>query len=119
MNAYIPYQDYPDTPGHRGVDTSMEAADKIASSAPALRHKVLQAVSASGAAGLTVLEGCDRFGWDRHGAQPRFTELKVGGKIIDSGERRRNPSGVRAIVWIAAEPQGSLALVYPETGGRA
>lgn len=99
--------DYPNTPGHRGVDTSMEAAEKVASIAPAIREKVLQGVAAAGAAGLTVLEGCQQFGWDRHGAQPRFTELKALGKIIDSGQRRRNPSGVRAIVWVTPDLQGS------------
>lgn len=111
--------DYPENPGHRGVDTSIEAAQKVASIAPVLREKVLQGVAAAGANGLTVLEGCERFGWDRHGVQPRFTELKVLGKIIDSGQRRRNPSGVRAIVWVTPDLQGSFQLCDPIAGRAA
>ena len=105
MNAhYFPYQG---GPGRQPVDTSIEAAVKIAPFAPAIAGKVLQAVIAAGPLGLTVLEGCARYGWDRHGAQPRFTELKLAGKIADSGQRRRNPSGVRAIAWVAVVSEES------------
>lgn len=114
MNAHS--HDYPDAPGHRGIDTSVEASAKIASYAPVLRDQVLKGVLASGPSGLTVLEGCERFGWDRHGAQPRFTELKVQGKIVDSGQRRRNPSGVRAIVWVTPETQSSFRFADPISG---
>ena len=105
---------YPDAPGHRGVDTSIEAAEKIAPAAAAIRAKVLRAIAAAGSQGLTVLEGCEQYGWDRHGAQPRFSELKLAHAIRDSGQRRRNPSGVRAIVWVLAEAQGDLAFSAPD-----
>jgi hypothetical protein len=113
MNAHVHSFDYPDGPGHRGVDTSIEAAEKMAPAAAALRVKILKAVAATGQEGLTVLEGCAQHGWDRFGAQPRFTELKLAHEIVDSGQRRRNPSGVRAIVRVVPAAQAC-----PETGGQ-
>lgn len=100
MNAHVHSFDYPDGPGHRGVDTSIEAAEKMAPAAAALRVKILKAVAAAGPDGLTILEGCAQQGWDRFGAQPRFTELKLAHEIVDSGQRRRNPSGVSGTgIW--------------------
>jgi len=34
--------------------------------------------------------------------QPRFSELRALGSIVDTGERRQNDSGRNAIVWRAA-----------------
>jgi predicted HTH transcriptional regulator len=36
---------------------------------------------------------------DKLSIRPRFSELAAQGKIIDTGERRPNQSGKRAIVW--------------------
>ena len=90
---------YPDAPGHRGIETSIAAAEAIASSAPVIRERVLRAISDAGPSGLTVIEFCNRTGVDRMGAQPRFSELRKERRIIDSGLRRKNPSGVNAIAW--------------------
>jgi hypothetical protein len=94
---------YPTIPGHRNVDTSIEAADRIAPSAPLLASQVLTAVTAAGPRGITVVEMATAHSLDRMGIQPRFSELRALGKIADSGMRRRNPSGVRAIVWTLPE----------------
>lgn len=91
--------DYSAGPGHRGIDTSIAAADAIASGAVVLRDKVLATVSAAGPVGVTVVEMAIRQGLDRMGIQPRFSELRAMGRIADSGLRRKNPSGVSAIVW--------------------
>lgn len=99
MNAPFAPSQYPECPGHRGVSTSIEAAESIAPTAPAIRERVFKAVSDAGAAGITVVEFCARYGVDRMGAQPRFTEVRAARRITDSGTRRKNPSGVNAIVW--------------------
>lgn len=85
------------------VDTSMEAADHIEPRAPLLRDRVLASVEAAGRDGATVVETANREGLDRMSIQPRFTELYLAGKITDSKRRRKNPSGVNAIVWIVPE----------------
>jgi hypothetical protein len=90
-------------PGHYGVDTSVEAANFIAPAVPLLQEQVFAAVARAGANGLTVVEGCEAAPWDRYAAQPRFSELRKARRIADSGMRRRNPSGVNAIVWVLPE----------------
>ena len=40
---------------------------------------------------------------ERTTVQPRTSELKLLGLIEDSGERRRNRNGKRAIVWVACK----------------
>lgn len=97
------FQKFAEGPWAYPVDTSIEAAEKIEPVAGVIREKVLRAVAAAGSSGITVLECCAQHGLDRFGVQPRFSELRVAGKIVDSGMRRRNPSGVRAIVWVLPE----------------
>ena len=92
-----------DLPGHRGVDTSVEAAEHIAPAAALLRDKVLAAVTRAGPAGITVVEMATRESLDRMAIQPRFSELRKDRKIADSGRRRKNPSGVNAICWVLPE----------------
>ena len=43
----------------------------------------------------------EAMGVDRTTAQPRTSELRLRHMIKDSGQRRRNASGKRAIVWVA------------------
>lgn len=92
---------YPDGPGHRGVETSIEAAEYIAPRVGTLQAKALSAIRAAGERGLTALELADALGVDRWSIQPRTTELRAKRLIMDSGQRRQNPSGVNAIVWTA------------------
>lgn len=89
---------YPDEPGHRGVETSVEAADSIVSVSNRLRALVYRTLYAH-AGGLTVDELCKVVGFARYSLQPRFTELRHAGSIHDTGQRRHNVSGRRAIVW--------------------
>lgn len=95
--------DYPNAPGHRSVDTSIDAAEHIAPAVPILSAKVLTAVINAGERGITVVEMANAHNLDRMGIQPRFSELRALGKIVDSGMRRKNPSGVSAIVWTLPE----------------
>ena len=103
MNAHTPDDfdlfQFPHVPGHRGIDTSIEAAEAIAPSAGFLQGLVLAAVTEAGPNGVTVVEMSNHHGLDRMSIQPRFSELRALRKIVDSGQRRKNPSGISAIVW--------------------
>lgn len=93
---------YPDAPGHRGVDTSITAADALAPKLGRLQRLAAAAFHDVGANGLTADELAARLDLDRASIQPRTSELKRKGLIRDSGRRRRNASGKAAIVWIEA-----------------
>ncbi|MEO7681426.1 MAG: hypothetical protein ABIS14_12185 [Sphingomonas sp.] len=92
---------YPDDPGHRDSDSSKEGADFIASATGRLQRLVLGVITDARDIGRTTGEAATRLRIDRGSIQPRTSELKRKGLICDSGARRRNASGVRAIVWVA------------------
>jgi hypothetical protein len=99
---------YPDTPGHRGIETSVEAADAIAPATGRLQTMAYGAIRAAGPQGLTADELAAVINVSRWAIQPRTTELRRKLLITDSGMRRRNVTGKRAIVWVAVE-EGKLA----------
>lgn len=88
-------------PARGKTDTSWQAAAAIAPKAGAIRATVLDWIKKAGANGLTTDEVTAIVGIDRGTVQPRTSELKVGGHIRDSGIRRKNDNGKKAIVWIA------------------
>jgi hypothetical protein len=81
----------------------MEAAEKVAPHLGRLQRLVFEAVKAAGSAGLTTDELAIHLRVDRGSVQPRTSELRLMGLIHDGGDRRKNASGVRAIVWVATE----------------
>lgn len=91
---------YPTENNHRGVDTSREAAEMVAPLSNRLRA-VVHGVLYRHPTGLTVEEVCAVARFPRYSLQPRFTELRKMGMIRDTGARRFNQSGARAIVWRA------------------
>ena len=93
--------DYPEAPGHRNVDTSVAAAQDLAPKLGRLQHLALQAIRSAGWLGLTADELADRLDMGRYTVQPRTSELKLKGLIRDSGQRRPNATGKKAIVWVA------------------
>lgn len=93
--------DYPNSPGHRGVDTSLDAARSIELSVGHLQRVALRAIQAAGPRGLTTNELVAAVQIHRDSLQPRTTELCRKGLIRDSGARRRNANGKYAIVWVA------------------
>jgi hypothetical protein len=98
---------YPDAPGHRGVCTSVEAADAIAPNLGRLQRLVLGVIKGRGARGATADECAAALSMDRWSTQPRTSELRRKGLIVDSGQRRRNETRKNAIVWVVpqeAEP---------------
>lgn len=92
---------YPNAPGHRNVETSIAAADALAPKLGRLQRMAEDAIREAGWLGLTADELAERLGMDRWSIQPRTSELKRKGLIRDSGQRRPNSTGKRAIVWIA------------------
>lgn len=101
--------EYPHSPGHRGIDTSIAAAADIAPTAKTLQAKVLRAIRAAGEHGLTTNECAALLRLERDSIQPRTSELRSGRLIMDSGKRRPNANGKRAIVWVAVDPPEALA----------
>ena len=93
---------YPDTPGHRNVETSIDAANALAPKLGRLQRMAAAAIHDAGWLGLTADELAARLNMDRWSIQPRTSELKRKGLIRDSGQRRPNCTGKAAIVWIAA-----------------
>lgn len=92
---------YPQGPGHRGIDTSASAAASIASGLGYLQAKVFRAIAEAGTRGLTTNELADLLRIDRGSVQPRTSELRAKGSIRDSLQRRLNANGKKAIVWVA------------------
>lgn len=92
---------YPDTPGHRNVDTSIAAANALARHLGRLQFMALAAIHEAGSRGLTADELAARLKVERWSIQPRTSELRRKGYIQDSGQRRPNVTGKLAIVWVA------------------
>lgn len=92
---------YPLSPGYKEPTTSRDAACTIAPSTPLLRERVFAAIRDAGADGLTPDECALKLGIDEKAIRPRFTELgpRHAGRIIPTGERRRNESKLKAKVW--------------------
>jgi len=101
--------EYPDSPGHRGVETSVAAAEAVAPNLARLQQLALRAIEARGRFGLTTDELAETLGVNRYSIQPRTSELRRKRLIVDSGLRRRNGTGKTAIVWVAPEYERSAA----------
>lgn len=99
---------YPHRPGHRAVETSVEAAESLAPKLGRLQRLTLEAIRLAGPHGHTADELAAALQMDRRTVQPRTSELRRKGAIQDSGQRRRNASGKRAIVWTATASPSNL-----------
>jgi hypothetical protein len=112
---------YPDRPGFKGeAETGLEAAESMMECSGRYRRMVLDLVTQRQAQGLMPEEAVDLTGVPRTTLQPRFSELRAQGLIVNSGMRRRNPSsGRNAVVWVLPEfaPAGQDALATPEGAG--
>lgn len=98
---------YPDAPGRNWRDTSIAAADQVTESASTLREAVYALFA--GSATLTTHECANLLRRHVSSVQPRVSELAAKGRIVDSGERRRNEtSGKRAIAWKLPSAQLNL-----------
>jgi DNA-directed RNA polymerase specialized sigma24 family protein len=100
MSALASYA-YPSGPGCADTDTSREAGEAIDRVLGPLQGMVRAAIVEAGENGLTSHELAVKLGVERTTCQPRTSELRILGKIKDSGQRRPNPNGKRVIVWVA------------------
>lgn len=91
---------YPNQPGFKARETAQAAAKQAEPTAPRLRQLCLDQLRLHGP--LTPDQCAANLGMDKLSIRPRFSELAALGKIADSGERRHNGSGRRAIVWVVA-----------------
>lgn len=89
---------YPDAPARGDTDTSAAAAEHVEPSVKTIRHQVLKAIRERP---MTTEEIATVLGIGYPTVQPRTSELRILGKIEDSGARRPNMSGRMAIVWMA------------------
>jgi hypothetical protein len=96
--------DYPSEAGHRGVDTSVAAADRINGALPRLQRDVFKTIAAAGDRGATCDEVAAQLGWERFRVRPRTSELRRQHRIMDSGRRRDSLSGIASIVWVVPAP---------------
>lgn len=92
---------YPATPGFKEPTTSREAAVVISGKAALLRERVIAIIADAGDRGLTPDEAATLLGEDEKAIRPRFTELgpRHLNKIVETGERRQNESGLKAKAW--------------------
>lgn len=88
---------YPQAPGFKEATTSRDAAEKIGATVNERRAAVLREI-ASAPNGLTADEVASRLGLSVLAVRPRVSELKADGKIVPTGERRPNSSGLLAKV---------------------
>lgn len=86
----------------RAVDpeTSHEAAASLGD-VTELQSRVLESIRGSGETGLTAFELAERLGLQLNTVSPRTAPLVRKGLVVDSGKRRRGPSGRKSTVWIA------------------
>lgn len=93
---------YPRAPGHKEQTTSKDAARAVRGDAALLRERVFETVRSSGAAGRTADEAASLLERSVLSVRPRITELGKVGRIMRTGARRENESGLKATVWRAA-----------------
>lgn len=95
--------DYPNEAGSKGpAETSADAAAEV--DCARLQRLVLGSIRRARRAGRTAEECAIALHLPRVSAQPRVSELRAKGLVLDSGQRRTNrSSGKRAVVWIAKE----------------
>ena len=92
---------YPESPGWKEPTTSRAAARAVSASAPLLRERVYAAIRAAGELGRTPDEAAGDVGESVLAVRPRVTELAKAERIVATGERRKNESGLKAKVWRA------------------
>lgn len=94
----LPGSKYPNVPGYKRLGTSKLAAEEVKHQASYLRNACLVCVQFQPSTADEIAETLDR---SILAIRPRISELVRMGKIIESGQRRKNRSGKLAAVWRA------------------
>ena len=100
---------YPQVPGHNKVDTSIEAAESMEKSSATLRTRVLNILGGADfpfVYPMTSEQISDISRISHDNVWKRISELRAMGKVEDSGKRRRNRSGRKAIAWQIRTEEG-------------
>jgi DNA-directed RNA polymerase specialized sigma24 family protein len=108
---WTPEPGYPHAAGWKEPTTSRDAATKVAPLAKTLRDQVLVTLRVVWPEGLTADEVAEKMGRREISVRPRLTELRhlraieprTTKGVVD---RRNNPSGMSAIVWVARRAYG-------------
>lgn len=90
---------YPRSPGFKEVGTSRDAARAVEPDAAVLREKAYSALARAGERGWTADEVAALLHRNILSVRPRISELAKANRIVRTGERRKNESGLRAAVW--------------------
>ena len=85
------------------AETSRAASLAIRPDASRLRQAVYAFLKGRGSAGATDVEIQQSLQLTGDTQRPRRWELQRAGLVIDSGERRKTPSGREAIVWVCRD----------------
>jgi predicted transcriptional regulator len=92
---------YPTTPGYQDTDTSKAAAKAVTHKAAWVRARVIDCLTRQGP--MTTVQIAKAIGMAYETVQPRTSEARAQGLIIDSGERGPSrDSSKQAIVWAVA-----------------
>jgi len=90
---------YPYSPGHKDVDTSIEAAESMKDKTESIRNKVLNVISNKGIFGATADEVAELLNYSPFAVRPRVTELFKLNKI-ERKDKRKNLSNKAAYVYV-------------------
>lgn len=104
---------YPESAGWKATDTSHEAA--VTTDAATVRHLVVRWLRTHGP--HTADETAAGLGLSLLTVRPRLSELRALDLVDDSGDRRLNVSGKRAIVWRVTDAQLRGVPAGNPTGG--
>lgn len=107
---------YPESPGHRGVDTSIAAAASIKPHVSRIAQDILDHLKTCGANGATYTEVMRDCMLGAPTVSARLRELALAQKIKRSAERRLTPSGHSAAVYLHADITPSP---HPDAVGQA
>ena len=94
---------YGGMPPHRGVDTSIEAAESVKHITPGVRATVLDLIRGAGSMGHTDDEIERHLDRSHQSVSPRRCELMLSGEVVWSGLYRKTRTGRKARVWVTPE----------------
>jgi|TARA_R110000803_G_scaffold208095_1_gene276543 transcription initiation factor IIE alpha subunit len=93
---------YPYSPGHREVETSIEAAEAIKEGVETIRNKVFNVILNKGNFGATADEVAELLNFSPFTVRPRVTELFKLDKI-ERKDKRKNLSQKSAYVYVVSK----------------